>query len=947
MLAPLLDRQSATDRDDAEASDHRDDGRRPSSLSRRAAADQRRATEGSRADAVRASLRRLVGRRARPKARRRWRSRPTRCASRRTSAAASRKQVEFREAISALHDVVIERPAVRPEGSHRVSRSGASSRATSISRRSPRSQRKLSDDIKTLQEELSRLEQQRIAPPLRLLQGAAEVLRLPLQARQGAVVQARSGHHGPPGPGVLRVLLARRVDLRPARRELRGVRRARRARVRHDEHRLLRQAVRRVPEDPQLQDDVARRRSGRLQRQDLDGGAATARSRSTCPTRGCAAFCRSAPRRRCRRNVVELHPMDVHNLCLVLRRNKELFGPRSLRFQLTPGAPVKIVVEPWNHVVDCPRSRQTDGDRRRDPRVGPPPPAHPRAPVAARQARPRVPARLRPADVLGRRPRRPVVHARPLRLDAEQLVRGRQLRSDGRARGRRSTSRSSASSPSSARPGSRRPRSSRAQTGLATPIVASALAGWVQAGRAIYDLDRGVYRKRELTRDPLPMDKLRFANPREEAAAQILHRGKIAIDRADTAEGGARGSRGSTTKDREQALRAEDHVRRRPPPRRTASAAATTSFATACTADRASTCSRCAPRTAAASTTRSRCEDQRAAARARRRADAQSRENFQARVPPGGSCARPSCASRPHVRTRSPSSSGLADRAARQRRARPPAGGDRRGAVRCRRHEPRPPGCRARARAVPDEHARTSHQARLARRARRGRDRDSGRARARARRQQDRALGRAVRALRLDRRPHGDVPVRRRRPAPPPEHPKLVAHRNPARANLPPSTQLPGAAARGCREAVVVAPRRRCDHRQTTDDAAAVDRSCVSIAIIGELAKGSAIQDRATVLQLLRVAHGAADRDDARVFALAAALKDCPAISESAERSGVARALAASAVVTDIRSRVAGGPRPCNRAADRRPCVNPAHTSLAHSILCVRQCTSGDSEGVS
>ena len=44
----------------------------------------------------------------------------------------------------------------------------------------------------------------------------------------------------------------------------------------------------------------------------------------------------------------------------------------------------------------------------------------------------------------------------------------------------------------------------------------------------MYDLDRGVYRKRELTREPLPMEKLRFANPREEAAAQMLHRGKIA-----------------------------------------------------------------------------------------------------------------------------------------------------------------------------------------------------------------------------------------------------------------------------------------------------------------------------------------------------------------------------------------------------------------------------------
>ncbi|HEY0992412.1 MAG TPA: hypothetical protein VGD80_35410, partial [Kofleriaceae bacterium] len=59
-------------------------------------------------------------------------------------------------------------------------------------------------------------------------------------------------------------------------------------------------------------------------------------------------------------HIVELHPMDVHNVCLVLRRNKELFGPRSLRFQLVPGGPVAIVVEPWGTTVACPRSRYVD-----------------------------------------------------------------------------------------------------------------------------------------------------------------------------------------------------------------------------------------------------------------------------------------------------------------------------------------------------------------------------------------------------------------------------------------------------------------------------------------------------------------------------------------------------------------------------------------------------------
>src|SRR5262249_46785214 len=60
-------------------------------------------------------------------------------------------------------------------------------------------------------------------------------------------------------------------------------------------------------------------------------------------------------------HVVELHPMDVHNLCFVLRRNKELFGPRSLRFKLVPGLPVSVTVDPWGTKIECPRSKTLEG----------------------------------------------------------------------------------------------------------------------------------------------------------------------------------------------------------------------------------------------------------------------------------------------------------------------------------------------------------------------------------------------------------------------------------------------------------------------------------------------------------------------------------------------------------------------------------------------------------
>ena len=66
------------------------------------------------------------------------------------------------------------------------------------------------------------------------------------------------------------------------------------------------------------------------------------------------------------------------------------------------------------------------------------------------------------------------------------------------------------------------PEALAAKTQLDRATVLGALSIWTQAGRAIYDLDQGVYRCRELSQDPLPLDALRFANPREEAATRFL-----------------------------------------------------------------------------------------------------------------------------------------------------------------------------------------------------------------------------------------------------------------------------------------------------------------------------------------------------------------------------------------------------------------------------------------
>ncbi len=63
-----------------------------------------------------------------------------------------------------------------------------------------------------------------------------------------------------------------------------------------------------------------------------------------------------------------LHPMDMHNFCFILKQNKERHGPRAIRFVLTPDQPIKAVFEPWNREVICPRSLYT-GTQAREIRI--------------------------------------------------------------------------------------------------------------------------------------------------------------------------------------------------------------------------------------------------------------------------------------------------------------------------------------------------------------------------------------------------------------------------------------------------------------------------------------------------------------------------------------------------------------------------------------------------
>ena len=52
--------------------------------------------------------------------------------------------------------------------------------------------------------------------------------------------------------------------------------------------------------------------------------------------------------------------------------------------------------------------------------------------------------------------------------------------------------------------------------------VRTALMYYIQAGRVVYDIHNDVYQVRELSREPLDMDTLRFSSPEEKEAVNLL-----------------------------------------------------------------------------------------------------------------------------------------------------------------------------------------------------------------------------------------------------------------------------------------------------------------------------------------------------------------------------------------------------------------------------------------
>ncbi|QNP49515.1 SWIM zinc finger family protein [Diaphorobacter aerolatus] len=268
--------------------------------------------------------------------------------------------------------------------------------------------------------------------------------------------------------------------------------------------------------------------------------------------------------------VIDLHPMDVFNICAQLRSQREKHGPRAMRFELAPDAAPCIVFEPWEKRLQTKRSQL----------LGP-------ASTPARTIRIWGRRRLLTLERLISQATRVRVHllgtgmpsfwvidmglvtvtlglsgwsandwaasARFHLMAPQADVKDADIDAVGKAL--QSCWQASA-------------QELAAMTGLSIAQVHACMTSWMNAGRAVYDLSAERYAWRELLREPLSAEQRMVpASPEEEAALNLIRSGAVAVPQIDFADGFTRVtgriSRGNGDKrwfETQLELTADDHM---------------------------------------------------------------------------------------------------------------------------------------------------------------------------------------------------------------------------------------------------------------------------------------------------------------------------------------------------------------------------------------------------
>lgn len=223
---------------------------------------------------------------------------------------------------------------------------------------------------------------------------------------------------------------------------------------------------------------------------------------------------------------IDLDPLDVYNICSILRRHKEKNSPRSMKYILKPNEPIKIIFEPWGIELVCKRSFYF-GKNEQEIRVW----GRRRLLILERliQVTKKFSVYLLGTGM-------PSFYVADLGNMWFTLGLSGWTSNDWSKSGNFDlmTSREDVDDSTKKKLFSEMKKVWFSSTdnlskklGLDTSVILSSMGAYTQAGRAIYDLNKNVYRVRELSKDLLPMDKLRFSSPLEEKASELLKNNNV------------------------------------------------------------------------------------------------------------------------------------------------------------------------------------------------------------------------------------------------------------------------------------------------------------------------------------------------------------------------------------------------------------------------------------
>jgi hypothetical protein len=224
----------------------------------------------------------------------------------------------------------------------------------------------------------------------------------------------------------------------------------------------------------------------------------------------------------------ELMPIDIYNILLYLKRNREKKSPRSLKFILIPDKKIELIIEPWNKRLKF--STIFKGQEAKEIRIW----GRRRLFILERVL---SVAKKFKVSLLG--------SGMPSFWEADLGGMRFTLGLSGWSANDWSGSgnfdlmatRESVDSDTASKVFDKLSKKYVATTtelssalNIDTKLISSALNIYAQEGRVLFDMSKNIYRLREISAEPLPMNRIRFSNPQEEKALKLLNRNSVNIE---------------------------------------------------------------------------------------------------------------------------------------------------------------------------------------------------------------------------------------------------------------------------------------------------------------------------------------------------------------------------------------------------------------------------------